>query len=194
MVVFPEAPFPSYEKTLRNGLEQSRARGVGAAKRTLDGEDRSGTWAERERGRGFQGCPPWPDLGSAHGFACGALTGHQRRAPATALFYAATDPQIPPRARNYLSSENSRRRFLLGGMRYLHGGQPVASPFRGPQAAEFGIPFSYLWAIKQHLTPDDGHAARTRRVRGFSRRRIGRCRHSCSRQQGLHGGSISPGC
>ena len=97
MVVFPEAPFPSYEKTLRNGLEQSRARGVGAAKRTLDGEDRSGTWAERERGRGFQGCPPWPDLGSAHGFACGALTGHQRRAPATALFYAATDPQIPPR-------------------------------------------------------------------------------------------------
>ena len=54
VVVFPGAPFPSYEKTLQNGPEQTRARGVGAAKRTLDGEDRSGTWAERERGRGFQ--------------------------------------------------------------------------------------------------------------------------------------------
>ena len=55
MVVFPGAPFPSYEETLGNGPEQSRARGVGAAKRTLDGEDCSGTWAERERGRGLQG-------------------------------------------------------------------------------------------------------------------------------------------
>lgn len=44
------APFPFSWCNLRNGPERSRARGVCAAKRTLDGEDRSGTWVERERG------------------------------------------------------------------------------------------------------------------------------------------------
>jgi len=38
----PVAVFPSYEEGVRNGPEQSRARRCCAAKRTLDGEDRSG--------------------------------------------------------------------------------------------------------------------------------------------------------
>lgn len=103
MVVFPRAPFPSYEKTLRNGPKQSRARRVGAAKRTLDGEDRSERWAERERGPGFQGVSHLAGLGAAPRAHAGLLAvpspSHQLRAPATAVFYAATDPQIPPRTR-----------------------------------------------------------------------------------------------
>ena len=41
---FPNPPFPSYEERfLQNGPERSRARCLGAAERTLDGEDRSET-------------------------------------------------------------------------------------------------------------------------------------------------------
>ena len=54
-MAFAFGPFPLSWEALRNGPEQSRARGFCAAERTLDGEDRSGTWSRRERGRGFQG-------------------------------------------------------------------------------------------------------------------------------------------
>src|SRR5215472_13500388 len=49
-LAFAVAPFSLSKLSLRNGPEPSRARGVGAAKRTLDGEDRSGRWGGRERG------------------------------------------------------------------------------------------------------------------------------------------------
>src|SRR5450432_839925 len=48
---FAAAPFPLYKCGFRNGPELSRARRFCAAKRTLDGEDRSGTLISRERGR-----------------------------------------------------------------------------------------------------------------------------------------------
>src|SRR5579862_7879702 len=47
---FAFAPFPLSEESFRNGPERSRARRFCAAKRTLDGEDRSGRWRRRERG------------------------------------------------------------------------------------------------------------------------------------------------
>ena len=65
MVVFPGAPFSSYEKTLRNGPEQSRARGVGAAKRTLDGEDRSERGQRGKGSGGFRGVSTVTGLGAA---------------------------------------------------------------------------------------------------------------------------------
>ena len=40
------------------------ARGVGAAQRTLDSEDRSGTWRRRESGRGSQGVSHWRGSGA----------------------------------------------------------------------------------------------------------------------------------
>ena len=64
-LAFAFGPFPFSQGTLRNGPEQSRARGFCAAERTLDGEDRSGTWSGRERGRGFQGVSPWRGSGAA---------------------------------------------------------------------------------------------------------------------------------
>jgi hypothetical protein len=45
----PVMVFPSYEEGVRNGPEPSRARRCCAAKRTLDGEDRSGYSVSRER-------------------------------------------------------------------------------------------------------------------------------------------------
>jgi hypothetical protein len=54
---FAVAPFPFSKCVVRNGLERSRARRFCAAERTLDGEDRSGRWNRRERGRGRRGIP-----------------------------------------------------------------------------------------------------------------------------------------
>src|SRR5215471_9425845 len=62
---FVFAAFPLSLENLRNGPEPSRARGLCAAKRTLDGEDRSGTWSGRERRRGSQGASPWRGSGAA---------------------------------------------------------------------------------------------------------------------------------
>ena len=42
----PNPPFPHIRNALQNGPEQSRARRIGAAQRTLDGEDRSETDCE----------------------------------------------------------------------------------------------------------------------------------------------------
>ena len=55
---FAFARFPLSQCNLRNGPEPSRARGLCAAKRTLDGEDRSGTWGRRESGPGVSGGVP----------------------------------------------------------------------------------------------------------------------------------------
>src|SRR5271157_920108 len=64
-LAFAFGPFPLSWEAHLNGPEQSRARGLGAAERTLDGEDRSGTWSGRERGRGSQGVSPWRGSGAA---------------------------------------------------------------------------------------------------------------------------------
>ena len=59
-------PLSLISVNLRNGPEQSRARGLCAAKRTLDGEDRSGTWGRRESGPGVSGGVPLAEIrGSA---------------------------------------------------------------------------------------------------------------------------------
>ncbi len=50
-------PLSLISVVVQNGPERSRARGFCAAKRTLDGEDRSGRWGRRERGRGRRGTP-----------------------------------------------------------------------------------------------------------------------------------------
>lgn len=47
---FSLSPFPSYEIGGQSGPDRSRAQLVGAAKRTLDGEDLSGSLGLRERG------------------------------------------------------------------------------------------------------------------------------------------------
>src|SRR5579875_732502 len=60
---FAFARFPFSWANLRNGPEPSRARGFCAAERTLDGEDRSGTWGRRESGLGVQGVSPWRGAG-----------------------------------------------------------------------------------------------------------------------------------
>jgi hypothetical protein len=52
-VRFAVAPFPDIRRDFQNGPEQSRARGLCAAERTLDGEDRSETWHGRERVSGL---------------------------------------------------------------------------------------------------------------------------------------------
>ena len=52
---FAFSAFPLSLASLRNGPERSRARGLCAATRTLDGEDRSGTWSGGERRRGVSG-------------------------------------------------------------------------------------------------------------------------------------------
>jgi hypothetical protein len=51
-VSFALAPFPLSEKSFRNGPERSRARGVCAAERTLDGEDRCGKVYVKGKGAG----------------------------------------------------------------------------------------------------------------------------------------------
>src|SRR5205807_4876004 len=51
-------PLSLISVVLQKGPERSRARRFCAAKRTLDGEDRSGRWRRRERGRGRRGTPP----------------------------------------------------------------------------------------------------------------------------------------
>src|SRR5258708_31949921 len=50
-------PLSLISVVFQNGPERSRARRFCAAKRTLDGEDRSGRWRRRERGRGRRGIP-----------------------------------------------------------------------------------------------------------------------------------------
>ncbi len=59
----------------QNGPERSRARRGCAAKRTLEGEDRSENWRSRERGPGVSGGNPLARYGAAPhphaGFACG---------------------------------------------------------------------------------------------------------------------------
>src|SRR5579875_1627302 len=94
---FAFARFPFSWANLRNGPEPSRARGFCAAKRTLDGEDRSGTWGRRESGLGVQGVSPWRGAG-------------QRPAYLTARFWRgiknAVRPIRPPPPTR--SSENPR--------------------------------------------------------------------------------------
>src|SRR6266699_2773366 len=58
----PEGPFPSYQFSLRNGKNRSRARGLCAACVPLTDFFRSGTWIRRERGRGSQGVSPWRSM------------------------------------------------------------------------------------------------------------------------------------
>ena len=70
-------PFPLSRKAFENGPQRSRARGVCAAEenllwvckdsleRTLEGEDRSGTWTSRESWWGPRGYPPGGVRGSA---------------------------------------------------------------------------------------------------------------------------------
>ena len=55
---FAVAPFPFSKWRVLNGPEPSRARCICAAKRTLDGEDRSRRIIQKGKGAGSQGPPP----------------------------------------------------------------------------------------------------------------------------------------
>jgi hypothetical protein len=92
-------PISFFEKILRNRPQRSMARGVGAAKQTLDDKERPGRWSKRQTGQRFQWAlllaRAWGSAPSARGFACGTFTVPQPPASAVVPPYAATEPQIP---------------------------------------------------------------------------------------------------
>jgi hypothetical protein len=74
---FARGPFPSSQVSLRNGRKLSRARSLCAACAPLTDSFRSGTWNQRERGRGSQGARPMAEYEAAPHARCQA-----RRPPA----------------------------------------------------------------------------------------------------------------